>query len=296
MDKQSTPLELRGQVGADFDQLDVAFGLSRQQAPAEILLASQGGAGSIGTLIAQQVAGCRIRAEFAESAAVAILVAGGERELASDGWLFVHRAWSVETGNAEHMRACADYLDGLDRHMAETLAPRTNLDVEEVLDLIQREITITPDLALAWGFIDRIGEPAGLEPRKERSPEVTREAESLSMVGMQLAVAEPGGKLNGLQNHAAHVAGESDEGYRAVESKREQRPSVVKGAGLERAVSIWNGAFAAAWRRLQSVKAGQAPGNRFEGRWQCARCNAISFIPAEVHGRSTPCHNCGSTE
>ena len=294
--KTQSPLELRGQVGADFDQIDVAFGIGEREQPVQIILASEGGSSSIGLLIAQQVKDCRIRAEFAESAGVNILVAGADRELAADGWLFVHRSWSVETGNATHMRKCADYLDQLDLHNAETIAPRTKLSTDQVLDLIQREVTISPEMALEYGFIDRIGEPAGLAHKKQHNPESMREAQALSMIGMQLAIAKPGAKLNGLSNHAAHVAGESDERYRAIDETHSKRRTVAVGAGIKRANSIWNGAFTAVWRRLQKTKAGQSPGEQWAGRWQCSDCNATNFKPAEVEGEPTPCFSCGSME
>jgi len=182
-------ISITGELGQEFGIVDFLHQLTPDTKL--VRLASPGGHGATGQAIADEIAATKldVYADYAGSAAVPILAAGRHRQLAADGYIFLHSTWTVRAGNAAELADIAAALAAEDLAYADWLASRCSLTSSELLRLMDDNTRLTPSEAMAAGLIDEITPATGEAARPK--PEATAAAEYLSQLeSYQLRAAE----------------------------------------------------------------------------------------------------------
>lgn len=93
----------------------------------------------------------------AHSIAFLIVQAGDERIMMPGTTALLHNMWLMAVGNAAELRKCADDLDVMMEANRKVFAERATISEEELKALMDAETYLTPDKALEYGLIDRVG-------------------------------------------------------------------------------------------------------------------------------------------
>lgn len=91
---------------------------------------------------------------LAASAASVIAMAGDTVQIARAGFLMIHNAWVVASGNRNDLRDFADTLEPFDRAMADIYAAHTGESQEAMAKLMDSETWIGGSDAVEQGFAD----------------------------------------------------------------------------------------------------------------------------------------------
>lgn len=91
---------------------------------------------------------------LAASAASIIAMAGDEVQISRAGFFMIHNAWTLAIGNRHDLRAIADFLEPLDRSMADVYSVRTGDDIAAMQALMDQETWIGGSDAVTQGFAD----------------------------------------------------------------------------------------------------------------------------------------------
>lgn len=91
---------------------------------------------------------------LAASAASVIAMAGDTVRIARAGFFMIHDAWTLAIGNRHDLRDIADFLEPLDRAMADLYSVRTGDDLEAMLALMDDETWIGGSDAVSRNFAD----------------------------------------------------------------------------------------------------------------------------------------------
>ncbi|EOS40922.1 hypothetical protein C808_00085 [Lachnospiraceae bacterium M18-1] len=94
----------------------------------------------------------------AYSIAFVILQACDERIMGIGTSALVHDMWIEACGNARELRKMADDLDVLMEANRKIFLEKSNLEEDQLTDMMERETFLTPDQCLAYGLIDKIGD------------------------------------------------------------------------------------------------------------------------------------------
>lgn len=92
------------------------------------------------------------------SIATVIFLAGDERVLTEHTQPFVHNAWTYTMGDSKELLRVATELESCNQKIAEHYALHTDLTVEEALELMKNETSITPEEAKEMRFCTSIEE------------------------------------------------------------------------------------------------------------------------------------------
>ena len=68
----------------------------------------------------------------------------------------VHNMWMSVEGNAKELRKAADDLDVLMESNRKIFLERSNLEEQQLIDMMEAETFLTPDQCLEYGLIDKI--------------------------------------------------------------------------------------------------------------------------------------------
>lgn len=93
---------------------------------------------------------------LAASAGSIIAMAGDTVEIARAGFLMIHNAWVVASGNRNDLRELADTLEPFDRAMADIYAARTGQEQKAMAKLMDAETWIGGSDAVEQGFADQL--------------------------------------------------------------------------------------------------------------------------------------------
>lgn len=93
----------------------------------------------------------------AYSVAFLILQACDERVMGLGTSALIHNMWMSVDGNAKELRKAADDLDVLMESNRQIFMERSNLEEQQLIDMMEAETFLTPDKCLEYGFIDRVG-------------------------------------------------------------------------------------------------------------------------------------------
>ena len=93
---------------------------------------------------------------MAASAASVIAMAGDVVQVARAGFLMIHNAWVVASGNRNDLVEFAEWLEPFDRAMADIYAARTGLEAKKVGKLMDAETWIGGTEAIDLGFADEL--------------------------------------------------------------------------------------------------------------------------------------------
>ena len=94
----------------------------------------------------------------AYSIAFVILQACDERIMGVGTSALIHDMWVEVAGNARELRTAADDLDVLMQSNRQIFMQRSNLDEQQLIEMMEKETFLTPDECLEYGLIDEIGE------------------------------------------------------------------------------------------------------------------------------------------
>ncbi len=94
----------------------------------------------------------------AYSIAFVILQACDERIMGVGTSALIHDMWVEVAGNARELRKAADDLDVLMQSNRQIFMQRSNLDEQQLIEMMEKETFLTPDECLEYGLIDEIGE------------------------------------------------------------------------------------------------------------------------------------------
>lgn len=92
----------------------------------------------------------------AYSVAFLILQACDERIMGLGTSALVHNMWMSVKGNAKELRKAADDLDVLMESNRKIFLERSNLEEQQLIDMMEAETFLTPDQCLEYGLIDKI--------------------------------------------------------------------------------------------------------------------------------------------
>lgn len=94
----------------------------------------------------------------AYSIAFVILQACDERIMGVGTSALIHDMWIEACGNARELRKMADDLDVLMESNRKIFLERSNLEEQQLIDMMTAETFLTPEQCLEYGLIDKVGE------------------------------------------------------------------------------------------------------------------------------------------
>ncbi len=92
----------------------------------------------------------------AYSVAFLILQACDERVMGIGTSALVHNMWISVEGNSKELRKAADDLDTLMESNRQIFMERSNLEEQQLIEMMEAETFLTPDEAMEYGLIDRV--------------------------------------------------------------------------------------------------------------------------------------------
>lgn len=93
---------------------------------------------------------------LAASAASVIAMAADEIQIGRASFLMIHNGWVVAMGNRNDLRDVAEYLEPIDRAIAELYAERTGLPAADISKMMDDETYIGGQVAIDSGFADAL--------------------------------------------------------------------------------------------------------------------------------------------
>lgn len=121
---------------------------------------------AIRAVMANHPGGCRVIVEGnASSAASLILMGAARREMTAGSFIMLHNPSGWMHGNADDMRAQADFLDMLARVYAGVYAERSGQTVEAVMAIMAAETFYIAETAIEAGFADAVAQTGTAESR-----------------------------------------------------------------------------------------------------------------------------------
>lgn len=107
----------------------------------------------------------------AYSIAFVILQACDERVMGVGTSALIHDMWIECQGNAKELRKMADDLDVLMESNRQIFMERSNLEEQQLIDMMDNETFLTPAQCLEYGLIDRVDEKQQTEPQNQENLE-----------------------------------------------------------------------------------------------------------------------------
>lgn len=118
----------------------------------------------------------------AYSIAFVILQACDERIMGIGTSALIHEMWIEAQGNAKELRKMADDLDVLMEANRKIFLAKTNLEEQQLIEMMEAETFLTPDQCLEYNLIDKIGEykSQNEEPQEELEQQVQQMQELIA--------------------------------------------------------------------------------------------------------------------
>ncbi len=101
---------------------------------------------------------------FAYSVASIIMQAADRRIMGLGTSLLIHNMWLSVAGNAKELRKAADDLDTLMESNRQIYMERVNITEDELIEMLDNEIYLTPEQAVEMGFADEVDKAATPAP------------------------------------------------------------------------------------------------------------------------------------
>jgi len=90
------------------------------------------------------------------SAATYVALAANEIIMSDGAFFMIHKGWTFALGNADEMRSTAGLLDKIDDSIANDYNKKTEIDKDELIQMMSDETWFSAAEALEKGFIDSI--------------------------------------------------------------------------------------------------------------------------------------------
>ncbi len=136
----------------------------------------------------------------AYSVAFVILQACDERIMGVGTTALIHEPWVTASGNARELRKTADDLDVLTASNRKIFLERSNLEEQQLMDMMETETFLTPDDCLQYGLIDKVEDyghaqnGATVEEMQKRLQEVMQHMKETKSFREQLELMQKGQK------------------------------------------------------------------------------------------------------
>lgn len=164
MDEENT-LQLYGEIGPAWmgmiDDMAVIRALDSMKDAKKIhvRLNSPGGdyfqGVSIANALRRHQAKIIVHVDALAASAASVIAMGGDRVIMHPGsMMMIHRAWSIQQGNAADFAKAADTLNKVDEDLVNTYHKKTGLDKSKLRSLVDAETWMSGDEALQYGFAD----------------------------------------------------------------------------------------------------------------------------------------------
>lgn len=115
---------------------------------------------AINTLLAEYEGEVTVNVVGIAASAASVIALGGDTvNIAENGFLMIHNAWSIVLGNKNDLRETADVLSRFDISMAKLYASKTGIALAEVEKLMDAETWIDGAAAVEKGFADALLAP-----------------------------------------------------------------------------------------------------------------------------------------
>lgn len=165
----------------------------------ELHINSNGGSVKEGATIYNLLkqSGCKVRGivdGVAYSVAFVILQACDERIMGVGTTALIHEPWVETSGNAKELRKTADDLDVLTASNRKIFLERSNLEEQQLADMMEAETFLTPDDCLQYGLIDKVedyGHAGTTEGMQKRLQEVLQHMKETKSFREQLELMNP---------------------------------------------------------------------------------------------------------
>lgn len=125
----------------------------------------------------------------AYSIAFVILQACDERVMGVGTSALIHDIWIECQGNAKELRKMADDLDVLMEANRQIFLEQSNLEEQQLIEMMDKETFLTPAQCLEYGLIDRVDEKQQAEPQNQENLE-QQIAELRTMMAQQKSFRE----------------------------------------------------------------------------------------------------------
>ena len=96
---------------------------------------------------------------LAASISTVIAMAGDNIEMSENGFFMIHNPFGQSAGEAGDMRKTADLLDKIKNEIIEIYSKKSNLTVEQLSDMMDKETWLSSEEAIEYGFVDTITAP-----------------------------------------------------------------------------------------------------------------------------------------
>lgn len=106
---------------------------------------------------------------LAASAATYIALAADEVEIANGAFFMIHKGWTMALGNADELRDTSSLLDKVDQSIMNDYHAKTNIDKDELIEMMAKETWFSSDEALDRGFVDRVTDGEAITNRFDLS-------------------------------------------------------------------------------------------------------------------------------
>lgn len=93
---------------------------------------------------------------MAASIASLIMLAGDKIFMGENSQIMIHKPMVGVQGNANELTAMIERLDSIENQLIKTYRNKTGMDFFELQDMLEKETWLTPEEALAHGFVDEI--------------------------------------------------------------------------------------------------------------------------------------------
>ena len=159
----------------------------------------------------------------AYSVAFIVLQACDYRVMGIGTSALIHDMWLEIAGNARELRKAADDLDVLMEANRKIFMERSNLDEQQLIEMMAAETFLTPNQCLEYGLIDEIG-PYRTEGQETQEALRERLKQLNGTLSMQKSFREQLEQLTGIrgQGMPGPLESESREGQREPEQQKEQ--------------------------------------------------------------------------
>lgn len=127
----------------------------------EIYINSPGGdvfaASQIYTMLMEHKGNVAVKIDgLAASAASVIAMAGTTTAMSPTSNMMIHNPFTIQLGDADEMRACAEFLDEIKESIINAYELKTNLPRKKISELMTAETWMNAKKALELGFCDKI--------------------------------------------------------------------------------------------------------------------------------------------
>lgn len=164
MDEENT-LQLYGEIGPAWagmiDDVSVIRALDelKDAKKIHVRLNSPGGDYFLGVSISNALrrhsAKIIVHVDALAASAASVIAMGGDRVIMHPGSLMmVHRAWTIQMGNADDMSKAAETLSKVDSNLIDVYHKRTGLDKAKLKSLVDAETWMSGEEAVQYGFAD----------------------------------------------------------------------------------------------------------------------------------------------